>query len=92
VGTITPDGRSLTHVSGYRARSGMRVRPHKARQHKRVLRICVDHYNTHRPHRALRLEAPAPGSHISPVRSGPRDKLHRRDRLGGLIHEYARAA
>ncbi len=50
----------------------------------------VDHYNTHRPHRSLGQAAPlrplptlAPDDHI---------RIHRRDRLAGLIHEYAQAA
>jgi putative transposase len=62
------------------------------RQLERVLRVYVDHYNTHRPHRALGLTAPIPGPRLRVVRSNPPDQLHRRDRLGGLIHEYARAA
>jgi putative transposase len=62
------------------------------RQLERVLRIYVDHYNTHRPHRALGLTAPKPRAHLRLVAPSPPDELHRRDRLGGLIHEYARAA
>jgi len=62
------------------------------RQLERVLHIYVDHYNTHRPHRALGLAAPTPGPRLRLVGSGPPDRLHRRDRLGGLIHEYTRAA
>ncbi len=62
------------------------------RQLERVLHIYVDHYNTHRPHRALGLAAPTPGPRLRLVGPSPQDKLHRRDRLGGLIHEYARAA
>jgi putative transposase len=27
---------------------------------EQVLRVCVQHYNAHRPHRALQLEAPVP--------------------------------
>ena len=54
-----------------------------------VLRVYVDHYNRERPHRALELRPPDPdtpqaGSHVG--------EIHRRDRLGGLIHEYHRAA
>jgi putative transposase len=53
-----------------------------------VLRVYVDHYNTQRPHRALELCPPEPeGDALS---SG--GEIHRRDRLGGLIHEYHRAA
>jgi putative transposase len=62
------------------------------RQLERVLHVYVDHYNTHRPHRALGPTAPIPGSRLRLIGPGPPDQLHRRDRLGGLIHEYARAA
>ena len=62
------------------------------RQLERVLRVYVDHYNAHRPHRALGLIPPIPEPRPRLVRSSPPDQLHRRDRLGGLIHEYARAA
>jgi putative transposase len=62
------------------------------RQLERVLRVYVDHNNTHRPHRALGLTAPTPGPRLRLVSPGPPDQLRRRDRLGGLIHEYARAA
>jgi putative transposase len=52
-----------------------------------VLGVFVDHYNTHRPHRSLG-SRPA-GSERSKT---PRRDLKRRDRLGGLIHEYTNAA
>jgi transposase InsO family protein len=54
-----------------------------------VLREYIQHYNGHRPHRALHQQPPAgdtpPGSEaaIRPLR---------RDRLGGLIHEYVQVA
>jgi putative transposase len=54
-----------------------------------VLREYVQHFNTHRPHRSLHQHPPAgatpPGSEatIRPLR---------RDRLGGLIHEYVLVA
>jgi putative transposase len=54
-----------------------------------VLRIFVDHYNRERPHRALALRPPRANNH--PARSGS-GAIHRRDRPGGLIHEYHRAA
>jgi putative transposase len=57
-----------------------------------VLRVYVDHYNAPRPHRALGLRPPAAEHRLGRVSSDPPDQLHRRDRLGGLIHEYARAA
>ena len=54
-----------------------------------VLRVYVDHYNTQRPHRALKLRPPDPGEPQPAPTSG---EIHRRDRLGGLLHEYHRAA
>jgi hypothetical protein len=53
-----------------------------------VLRIYVDHYNRGRPHRALELNTPHPAL-VSRASLG---RIVRRDRLGGLIHEYERAA
>jgi putative transposase len=56
---------------------------------ERVLRVYADHYNRERPHRALELRPPEPDErrHRPPV-----GEIRRRDRLGGLIHEYYRAA
>jgi len=62
------------------------------RQLDRVLRVYVDHYNSHRPHRALGLTPPTPERRLRLVSSHPQDHVHRRDRLGGLIREYAIAA
>jgi putative transposase len=62
------------------------------KQLERVLRVYVDHYNRHRPHRALDLTPPAPKSRPLLVISHTPDEIHRYDRLGGLIHEYTRAA
>jgi len=61
-------------------------------QLERVLRVYVEHYNTHRPHRALELKPPAPAPRLHLVEPRPIDQLQRRERLGGLINEYARAA
>jgi transposase InsO family protein len=59
---------------------------------KHVLREFVDHYNGHRPHRALELAPPEP-RHPPPTRtSPPAAAICRHDRLGGLIHEYTTAA
>ena len=58
---------------------------------EQVLRVYVDHYNTHRPHRALELEPPEPAASLTLV-TNQRTRVHRRDRLGGLLHEYARHA
>jgi putative transposase len=62
------------------------------RQLERVLRIYADHYNTHRPHRALKLTPPTPRGRLHLVESHQPTRIQRRDRLGGLIHEYAPAA
>jgi putative transposase len=62
-------------------------------QLEHVLRIYVRHYNRHRPHGALALHAPEQtGGNSAPLRVPPDRQLHRRDLLGGLIHEYERAA
>jgi putative transposase len=53
-----------------------------------VLRIYVQHYNRERPHRGLALTQPEPAE----INVSPGDDVHRRDRLGGLVHEYYRAA
>ena len=50
-----------------------------------VLRVYRRHYNEHRPHRALEL-LPPHGRDPTPFETATR--LHRRDLLGGLIHEY----
>jgi putative transposase len=54
-----------------------------------VVRTYVTHYNRERPHRALDLHPPEATSASEPPVCGT---IHRRDRLGGLIHEYYRAA
>jgi putative transposase len=59
---------------------------------EQVLRVYVGHYNEHRPHRALGLEAPDPPAGLTVVGQEHQDQLHRHDLLGGLLHEYRRAA
>jgi putative transposase len=56
-----------------------------------VLRVYVDHYNRERPHRSLDLKPPIP-DRSAPGRHDSRSDIQRRDRLGGLIHEYYQAA
>ena len=56
---------------------------------RKVLTEYEAHFNAHRPHRAL--------NQASPLRALPDPvdadiKVIRRDRLGGLIHEYAQVA
>jgi len=60
---------------------------------ERVLRVFVDHYNGHRPHRALNLTPPDPTlPTLRLATPAVPDHVQRRDRLGGLIHEYGFAA
>ena len=53
-----------------------------------VLPVFIDHYNTHRPHRSLNLKPPDPAAQKLRVPHPPTAAVERRDRLGGLIHEY----
>ena len=55
-----------------------------------VLNEYVDHYNGHRPHRTLQQNPLAGRAHPPAEMTGMR--IRRRDRLGGLIHEYAQVA
>src|SRR5205807_9306276 len=56
----------------------------------RVLRIFFEHYNSEHPHRALGRCPPTP---TQPTRPPPPDgAIKRKDRRGGLVHEYYRAA
>ncbi|HEV8163465.1 MAG TPA: integrase core domain-containing protein, partial [Actinomycetota bacterium] len=57
-----------------------------------VLRVYVEHYNRHRPHRSLGHIAPVPSVLAEPRRGPILGALRRRDLLGGLIHEYEPAA
>jgi putative transposase len=63
-----------------------------SRKHlERVLRAYVAHHNTHRPHRALQQQPPV----LQSIAIATRDyecRVRRRDRLGGLLHEYELAA
>jgi hypothetical protein len=54
-----------------------------------VLDEYIDHYNQHRPRRALQQSPPAGRRPPAP---GADVQVLRRDRLGGLIHEYAQVA
>ena len=55
-----------------------------------VLDEYVDHYNTHRPHRALHQNPPAGRQDPTPAATSMR--VLRRDRPGGLLREYAQVA
>ena len=57
----------------------------------RLLREYENHYNGHRPHRALGQAAP-----LHPLPDNVIDmdtfRVQRRDRAGGVIHEYRQVA
>jgi putative transposase len=59
---------------------------------EQVLRVYVEHYNRHRPHRALGLGPPVPPADPDTADEACRGGIQRRDLLGGLLHEYRRAA
>jgi transposase InsO family protein len=56
-----------------------------------VLEVFVTHYNEHRPHRALSLAPPEP-RRSSVASAAAEVRVHRRYRLGGVVHEYVLAA
>jgi putative transposase len=56
---------------------------------EQVLRIYLQHDNRHRPGRALLLQPPDPPTILGEDDQGV---VHRRDLLGGLLHEYRQAA
>jgi putative transposase len=62
-----------------------------------VVDVYATHYNEHRPHRSLSqrppLSRPPPIGEAAPnAEQLQLDRLRRRDRLGGLLHEYELAA
>ena len=53
----------------------------------------VEHYNSHRPHRSLGQLPPEPTSLATErPKNVDTSRFERRDRLGGLIHEYCLVA
>ena len=54
-----------------------------------VLQEYIEHYNTHRPHRSLHQQPP---TGATPPPSKAVLQPLRRDRLGGLVHEYVQVA
>jgi putative transposase len=59
---------------------------------EQVLRVYVQHYNAHRPHRALQLQPPDPAVGLTLTGMDQPARVRRRDLLGGLVHEYRQAA
>jgi transposase InsO family protein len=55
-----------------------------------VVQEYLLHYNTHRPHRSLRQHPPI--GRRTPPTSAATVRPLRRDRLGGLVHEYVQVA
>jgi putative transposase len=55
---------------------------------ERVLRTYIQHYNRERAHRGLALQPPE----TPKLKPPPGGDVQRRDRLGGLLHEYYSAA
>ncbi|MGW8680041.1 MULTISPECIES: hypothetical protein [unclassified Streptomyces] len=54
-----------------------------------VLDEYANHYNGRRPHRGQQPHPPRPDH---PIASPTHERIKRRQRLGGLINEYERAA
>ncbi len=59
---------------------------------ERVLQEFIDHYNGHRPHRALSLTPPEARRRTATPSASGDARILRRDRLGGVVHEYGLAA
>jgi putative transposase len=55
-------------------------------QLEQVVRTYISHHNEHRPHRSLEQRPPLATS--PPAGQPPPSAIRRRDRLGGLLHEY----
>jgi putative transposase len=74
--------------------SGLGVLIWNRRHLERVLTGCLEHYNTGRPHRGIGLEVPVPIGVPRAVETfiDLDARVERVDVLGGLIHEYRRAA
>ena len=64
----------------------------RTRHLERTLTAFVDHYNGHRPHRSLDLVPPNGRAATKKWTGSQSLAIRRRDRLGGLLHEYKRAA
>jgi putative transposase len=61
------------------------------RHRQRVITTYLRHYNTARPHRGINLEVPITARALKAC-TDPDARVERVDVLGGLIHEYRRAA
>ncbi|MFG2585976.1 integrase core domain-containing protein [Streptomyces malaysiensis] len=57
-----------------------------------VVSEYAEHYNQHRPHRSLGQRPPGRLTPPEPCLASDKTAISRRDRLGGLIHEYTQVA
>ncbi|WP_421106408.1 integrase core domain-containing protein [Streptomyces sp. NEAU-S77] len=57
-----------------------------------IVNEYAEHYNRHRPHRSLEQRAPDQPTEPGSLITADNTRIHRRDRLGGLIHEYTQVA
>jgi putative transposase len=81
------DAKFTAAFDAVRTAAGMRIIKTPVRV---MLSEYVDHYNLHRPDRALQQGPPAGRPH--PPALGANVRVLRRDRPGGLIREYAQVA
>jgi putative transposase len=63
-----------------------------ARHLEQTVKVYVDHYNSGRPHRGLGLVPPNGPPPVEAKAIGQSIRVRRRDHIGGLLHEYERAA
>src|SRR5262249_15398197 len=56
---------------------------------EKVMAEYIDHYNQARPHQEIEQGRPCEPAGAIPLPTG---RVQRRDRLGGVLHEYSRAA
>jgi putative transposase len=72
--------------------AGCTVNPTVEWVSQQARRVFVDHYNSHRPHRALSLAPPEGRRSVNSRTAISGARIVRRDRLGGVVREYALAA
>jgi putative transposase len=59
---------------------------------QRILTSYLEHYNSGRPHRGIGLDVPVPATVATATTLPVADRVERVDFVGGLTHEYRRAA
>jgi hypothetical protein len=92
-GQGTERQRSRRALGAHRPRGMPRLAPDRRPPPARAsASTYIDHYNRERPHRARGLIAPHPPDKPMAVADTGPVQVRRKDRLGGLLHEYERAA